>query len=213
MDPSAIQGAITGTVLNAVSVDGRIATSDPRYSAARIRRSRPGAVRGRLTSVRYRSLSSAVAPSSPLVPGLLESGLLQDVLDLPPGEASASHLSDALAVAPVGGTLHFNGYLVVPSDGGYTLSVLASGHTTLAIDGRVLASSPKERALVCGALGYATQAAVGGRVLRKGLHRFELSAERAPGVSTLALKWDGPGMLRSDVPDAAFKHTPTPAQP
>jgi hypothetical protein len=28
MDPSGIQGAITGTVLNAVSVDGRIATSD-----------------------------------------------------------------------------------------------------------------------------------------------------------------------------------------
>ncbi|MEA2544192.1 MAG: hypothetical protein QOH35_5558 [Acidobacteriaceae bacterium] len=106
------------------------------------------------------SPSSALAPSSPLLPGLLESGLLQDVLDLPPGEGSASHLSDALAVAPVGATLHFSGYLDVPSDGGYTLSVLASGHTTLAIDGRVLARSPKERALVCGTLGYATQAAV-----------------------------------------------------
>jgi hypothetical protein len=141
MHSSAIQGAITGTVLNAVSVDGRIATSD---------RAIPLRVSSGADPVEYE---------------------------------------------------------------GSSLSVLASGHTTIAIDGRILASSPKERALVCGTHGYATQSAVGSLVMHKGLHRFELSAERPPGASTLALKWEGPGILRSDVPDAALKHTPTPAQP
>jgi hypothetical protein len=335
MDPSAIQGAITGTVLNAVSVDGRIATSDRaiplrvssgadpvqyqggslassiEYSAGALRPHQAitftasgqppgvgetrqaegtkagatqyewlfgdgtGAIGPRVRhafpdgagtlqdgSGRFRVLLKttdpaghstwterpvvvasspvpALAPSSPLLPGLreavsLEPGLLEARLlepvsvelglrpksergdgagDVLPREVSATHLSDALAVAPVGATLHFTGYLDVPSDGGYTLSVLASGHTTLAIDGRILASGPKERSLVCGTLGYATQAAVGSLVMRKGLHRFELSAERPPGASMLVLKWEGPGILRSDIPEAAFKHTPTPAQP
>jgi len=166
------------------------------------------------------SVAPPIVPSSPPRPGLLEPGLVEAGFvdsglrtknergegEVLLQEASATHMSDTLAAAPVGSTLHFNGYLDVPSDGGYTFSVLASGHTTLTMDGRILARSPKQRALVCGMLGYATQAAVGSMVLRRGLHRFDLSAERAPGESTLALKWEGPGILLSDVPDAAFRH-------
>ena len=295
MVPSVIQGAITGTVLNAVSVGGKIATSDQdiplgtshgaepvqyegsslqssiHYSAgalaphqvitftAAAQPEAAGATRyawlfgdgtaatgpvvhhafpdaagtlqdgsgrfrvllkitdaaGRSTwsarpVVVGRSAAPALQASGPLHPGLrMES----EGSDASPKETSAVRLDDALAAAPAGTTLRFNGYLDVPSDGGYTLSVLASGHITLSIDRRTIATSPKARALVCGTPGYAMQAAVGSMVLRKGLHRLALSAERAPGQSAFALKWEGPGILLSDVPDSALKHAPISRQP
>lgn len=291
MAPSAIRGAITGTVLNAVSVAGKIATSNSdiplnvlggagpvRYAggsqqlsvqyssgvlqphqaitftvspqpetagmryewlfgdgtaatgpivhhafpdAAGTLQDGSGRFRVLLTAtdaaghsawtarpvVLGRSPAPAVAPSAPLRPGLRAKSGDATHREQDLGAVSLNH---ALAAAPVGAILHFKGYLDVPAEGGYTFWVVASGHTLLAIDGRTLASSPKQRTLVCGTAGFATQAAVGSVVLRKGLHRVELSAERVPGEGTLALKWEGPGILLSDVPDAALKHTPAP---
>ncbi len=292
MVPSVIQGAITGTVLNGVSVSGRVASSDrdiplqvlggaapmryessalqpairytagalaPRQAITFTAATRPDAGGGAHYEWLFGDGATAIGPAArhafPDAAGTLEDGsgrfrVLLKTTDaagtstwsarsvvvgrspLPAIEVSAplrhglrietkrgsstdpasleldgSHLRDALATAPVGTTVSFGGYLDVPSDGGYTVWLLSSGHSTLAIDGLALASSPKPRALVCGTPGYATQAALGSAVLRKGLHRIELTAERAPGDGTLALKWEGPGMLLSDVPDTALKHT------
>ncbi len=161
-------------------------------------------------------IGNRVAAARTVEPGLLRPGLKvwSEAGERGAGREDRSNTQAAgdtpfaavMAQSPVGATVHFDGYIDIPADGGYDFSVLSPGKTALAIDERPVAASPRARLLVCGTPGFAVQAATGSAVLRKGLHRFALTAERAAGSGTLAVQWEGPGFLPSSVPLSAFQH-------
>jgi len=110
----------------------------------------------------------------------------------------------------------FERMIHIPADGGYTFTLLTSSDATIAIDDRTPFRTPKPRAQVCGSQGDAVQPVRISTVLAAGDHRVRIergagieNAEALPGVSgTLKdqpmLLWEGPGIDRQPVPDAAY---------
>jgi hypothetical protein len=105
------------------------------------------------------------------------------------------------------------GYLNIPADGGYTLTLLTSTTASILIDG-VHADNTNLRPQVCGSRGNAVQAIRLSTALARGLHRItiERGAEiENAGQSNEAsdqplLLWEGPGILRRPVPGSALFH-------
>jgi hypothetical protein len=90
----------------------------------------------------------------------------------------------------------------IPAEGGYTFTLLAAQSATIRIDNLPPVHTPRMRPQVCGATGYAVQAARTSAVLAAGTHRLQI--EWAPGgnqadaLSGAAgppqLIWQGPGI-------------------
>jgi hypothetical protein len=106
----------------------------------------------------------------------------------------------------------YDGYLKVPADGGYTLTMLTSTTASLSIDG-VRAQSPRPRPQVCGSPGNAVQPIRLSVALSGGLHHITI--ERGPEIENATtgaasdmplLLWEGPGILRQRVPTSALFH-------
>jgi hypothetical protein len=109
----------------------------------------------------------------------------------------------------------YDGWLRVPADGGYTITLLSSRAALLAIDGGA-AHSPELRMEVCGSLGDAVQPTRISVALRAGLHRIHL--EFKPGVENEpagasggpVLDWEGPQVPLQPIPIDALAHTAGP---
>jgi len=110
---------------------------------------------------------------------------------------------------PVAG---WDGWLAIPADGGYTITLLTSRRATLTLDDLPAARSPELRAQVCGSLGDAVQPVRLSAVLRAGLHRIRIELE--PGIENEpaaasggpALYWEGPQIGAEPIPASAQFH-------
>ena len=131
----------------------------------------------------------------------------------PAAQALDNHALSSGLTAISGRPKSYAGYLNVPADGGYTLSLLTSTRASIIVDG-VRADSAKLRPQVCGSLGDAVQALRVSTALARGLHRITI--ERGPEIENASqpnkasdlplLLWEGPGILRQPVPDFALFH-------
>jgi len=106
-----------------------------------------------------------------------------------------------------------DGWLRIPADGGYTLTLLTSRRATLTFEDLPPAPSPELRMQVCGSLGDAVQATTVSAGLRAGLHRIHIhldagienELQRADGAPVLL--WQSETQLPEPVPAAAFVHS------
>ncbi len=105
----------------------------------------------------------------------------------------------------------WEGFLRIPSAGGYTLTLLTSRSATLSIDDLPPAHSPVARAQPCGSTGDAVQATRLSAALAVGLHRVRI--EFGPGVENEPepdgepmLYWQGPQTPLAPVPADALAH-------
>jgi hypothetical protein len=100
----------------------------------------------------------------------------------------------------------FEGYIAIPTDGGYSFTLLSKDGGRLEIGGAVVATSPEPLAQVCGSVGNMVQAARGSIGLQAGLHAIRIAITDTAGPYGFALRWEGPGIALSDVPSSALFH-------
>jgi hypothetical protein len=114
----------------------------------------------------------------------------------------------------VGRATEYDGWVRIPSDGGYTLTLLTSRKATLRVDDLPPVESPELRIQVCGSMGDAVQPVRLSAALAAGLHRIQIDLD--PGVENESggnlgsgspmLVWEGPGILPEAVPTVEFVH-------
>ncbi len=117
------------------------------------------------------------------------------------------------AVGDERGTL-YDGWVRIPEDGGYTITLLTSRRATVTVDDLPAVVSPELRIQVCGLLGDAVQPVRVSAGLRAGLHRVRIQldpgVENEPGgnvgVGGPRLVWEGPRILPEVVPAGAMTH-------
>jgi hypothetical protein len=102
--------------------------------------------------------------------------------------------------------LVFTGYVAIPTDGGYTFTLLSKDGGELEIGGAVVATSPAPVAQVCGSAGDMVQAVRGSIGLKAGLHAIRMAITETAGPAGFALRWEGPGVPLADVPASALFH-------
>ena len=102
--------------------------------------------------------------------------------------------------------LVFEGYIAIPTDGGYTFTLLSRDGGELEIGGAVVAASPAPVAQVCGSAGDMVQAVRGSIGLKAGLHAIRIAITAADGPAGFGLRWEGPGVPLADVPASALFH-------
>jgi hypothetical protein len=107
----------------------------------------------------------------------------------------------------------FDRTLHVPADGGYTFTLLTSTFATFSIDGGEPFSTPKARPQVCGAEGDSVEPVRVSVALTAGDHHIHVARNSAlenailpPGVPVdqPLLLWEGPGIDRQPIPQAAL---------
>ena len=117
------------------------------------------------------------------------------VLAIPPREiGAASGLASGAHV--------YTSDLNIPTDGGYTVTLLTSTGATLVLDDLPPAVSPKARPQVCGSPGNAVQPISVSAALTAGRHRLRVTRDEAienadaPKPDVPLLLWEGPGVPR-----------------
>jgi hypothetical protein len=106
----------------------------------------------------------------------------------------------------------WNGWLVIPADGGYTITLLTSRKAAMTLDDLPSVRSPELRIQVCGSLGDAVQPVRISAGLRAGLHRIRIQMEPGieneptPAAGGPALYWEGPQTPLAAVPASAEFH-------
>lgn len=111
----------------------------------------------------------------------------------------------------------WDGWLQVPADGGYTITLLTSRKAKLQIDGLPPRENPELRIQVCGFYGDAVQPTQLTAALQAGLHRIHIEMGTGIENSTAGsdgqpvLYWDGPTMPLEPIPaDALLSVTGAP---
>jgi hypothetical protein len=106
----------------------------------------------------------------------------------------------------------WDGWLIIPNDGGYTLTLLTSRKATMTLDDLQPVRSPDLRIQVCGSLGDAVQPVRVSAALQAGVHRIRIQLEPgmenepAPAWGGPALFWEGPQTPLAAVPASAEFH-------
>jgi hypothetical protein len=106
----------------------------------------------------------------------------------------------------------WDGWLIIPVDGGYTFTLLTSRKATVTLDDLPAARSPQLRIQVCGLLGDAVQPVRVSAALQAGVHRIRIQLapgienEPAPPWGGPALYWEGPQTPLAPVPASAEFH-------
>jgi hypothetical protein len=156
-----------------------------------------------------------VVVASTLMPPLarpagLAAGVLWQVLDQGAEIAGANGVAAGLSAEALGRKTdyrgEFSGFVDVPADGGYVFTLMATDGGSLAIDGKVLATTPTAFQQVCGLAGVAVRPAAGSIALAKGLHRIEVVDLHGEGLDGFRVMWQGPGMVEQEIPAAALFH-------
>jgi hypothetical protein len=123
--------------------------------------------------------------------------------------AAGDELSGSGPKAPVAG---WDGWLAIPADGGYTITLLTSRRATLMLDDLPAVRSPELRIQVCGSMGDAVQPVRISAALQAGWHRIRIALdpgienEPTPAAGGPALYWEGPQTLVAPVPGSAEFH-------
>jgi hypothetical protein len=128
--------------------------------------------------------------------------------------AGPDTLAASVTRVDVGRATEYEGWLRIPSDGGYTLTLLTSRKATLRVDDLAPVESPELRIQVCGSMGDAVQPVRLSAALAAGLHRIRIDldpgVENEPGGNLGSgapmLIWEGPGILPEAVPASAMVH-------
>lgn len=125
--------------------------------------------------------------------------------------ASPAQIAPGLTSSSAAQGTVWQGFLRVPLDGGYTVTLLTSREATLQIDDLPPSHSPELRAQVCGSPGNAVQATTLSAALRAGWHHVRI--QLGPGVENEsepggepALYWQGPQMPLALIPADALAH-------
>jgi hypothetical protein len=156
-----------------------------------------------------------VVVASTLMPPLarpagLAAGVLWQVFDQGAEIAGANGVAAGLSAEALGRKTdyrgEFSGFVDVPADGGYVFTLMATDGGSLAIDGKVLATTPTAFQQVCGLAGVAVRPAAGSIALAKGLHRIEVVDLHGEGLDGFRVMWQGPGMVEQEIPAAALFH-------
>jgi hypothetical protein len=100
----------------------------------------------------------------------------------------------------------WDGFIDIPADGGYSFHLLDRDGARLVIDGVEVARTGPPFAQVCGAPGNAMRYDRGSLGLRAGQHSFHLEGLHSESRGWPRLLWEGPALLLTDVPAAAFSH-------
>ena len=123
--------------------------------------------------------------------------------------------ADAGSSSPKAQVAEWNGWLAIPADGGYTITLLTSRKAILTLDDLPPVRSPELRIQVCESLGDAVQPVSVSAVMRAGLHRLRIQLEPgienepAPAEGGPALYWEGPQAPPAPVPPSARFLTPS----
>ena len=129
------------------------------------------------------------------------------------GAAPAAGVAGLARIETRRGT-EYDGWVRIPADGGYTMTLLTSRRAVMAVDDLPAVESPELRIQVCGSMGDAVQPVRLSALLRAGFHRIriELDAgvENEPqsnfGDGAPLLMWEGPGILPEAVPGGMLVH-------
>jgi hypothetical protein len=136
------------------------------------------------------------------------------------GDSSTPAALPGLVEMQNGRETEYDGWVQIPRDGGYSLTLLTSRKARLEIDDLPAVQSPELRMQVCGSFGDAVQATRVNAGFRAGLHRIRMALdpgiENEPegnlgGSGSPRLWWEGPGLLPEPIPSRALVHTQTPA--
>jgi hypothetical protein len=110
----------------------------------------------------------------------------------------------------------FDGWVRIPTEGGYTITLPTSRRATLMVDDLPAVRSPELRIQVCGSMGDAVQPVRLSAALMAGLHRIRIeldpgienepSGNAGPGGPMLV--WEGPGILPEPIPASVLIHAP-----
>jgi hypothetical protein len=119
-----------------------------------------------------------------------------------------------VARVDTGRATEYDGWVRIPADGGYSLTLLTSRRATMIVDNLPPVRSPEVRIQVCGSLGDAVLPTQISAALLAGLHRIRIELD--PGVENVAqsnlgdgaplLLWEGPGILPEAIPATALVH-------
>ncbi len=119
-------------------------------------------------------------------------------------------VASTLAAADSGGFTRFavayEGFVDIPSDGGYRFALLSRDGARLLIDHQPVAATGPQFAEVCGSPDNAMRYATGTIGLRAGKHRIRLEALETVSVGSPQLLWEGPAISLQPIPAAAFSH-------
>jgi len=100
----------------------------------------------------------------------------------------------------------WDGFVDIPTDGGYTFHLIDRDGARVTIDGMEVAKTGPPFGLVCGTPGNALRYDRGPIGLRAGLHAIHVEALNTASGGAPRLMWEGPTMPLADVPAAAFSH-------
>jgi len=159
-------------------------------------------------------VSRGVVVADRMLPAMIENPGLSPLPK--PGPCGAPGSPGLCAAEPGIGAreTEYDGWVRVPADGGYTLTLLTSRRSTLTIDDLPAARGPELRIQVCGSMGDAVQPLRVSAALQAGRHRIRIELE--PGVENEAngnlgaggpmVLWEGPGIGAEAVPAEAMGH-------
>jgi len=102
--------------------------------------------------------------------------------------------------------LEYEGYLRVPTDGGYSFQMLAKDPARVEIAGRQIISSLPPMPQSCRTPGNCVQVANASLALAAGWHRLRIVFTEGKGPAAFALKWQGPGIPLSDIGSDFLAH-------
>jgi hypothetical protein len=100
----------------------------------------------------------------------------------------------------------WDGFLNVPSDGGYSFSLIDRDGARLVIDGVEVAKTGPPFAQVCGSPGNAARYAVGALGLRAGKHALHVEGLHEESGGAPILLWQRNGLPLTNVPESAMSH-------
>jgi hypothetical protein len=101
----------------------------------------------------------------------------------------------------------WDGFIDIPTDGGYTFSLIDRDGARLTIDSIEIAKTGPPFAQVCGSPGNAARYAAGSIGLRAGKHAIHIEGLHQVSGGAPIVLWQGPGLTQQNVPVAAFSHT------
>ena len=119
-----------------------------------------------------------------------------------------------VARVDTGRATEYDGWVRIPADGGYSLTLLSSRRATMFVDNLPPVRSPEVRIQVCGSLGDAVLPVQISASLLAGLHRIRIELD--PGVENVTqsnlgdgaplLLWEGPEVLPEAIPPSGLVH-------
>jgi hypothetical protein len=154
----------------------------------------------------------AAKVSGPLAPGLLwfiYPGAWTELPSLTAFKPVFTGESPGLSANSQGFTRYaavWNGFLEIPTDGGYSFYLMARDGARLVIDGMEVAKTGPPFAQVCSSPGNAMRYDRGSLGLRAGKHWFHLEGLHSTSEDSPHLLWEGPALPLADVPAASFSH-------